>query len=141
MGLRYEGRSQVGSVKVERSRNRLAGKRVLVIEDESLVTMLLEDELAEIGCEVAALASRVHDAAHKAQSLSFDVAILDVNLNGEQTFSIAEILLGRGIPFVFATGYGSASVPAQLQAIPVLQKPFEQRDLEIALCAVLSVKT
>ena len=130
----------MATVEVKRAHDRLAGQRVLVIEDESLVTMILEDTLAEIGCEVAGLASRLRDAVQKAQSLSFDVAILDVNLNGEQTFPIAEILIDRGIPFVFATGYGSASLPAPLQAVPVLQKPFEQRDLEIALCAALSVK-
>lgn len=126
---------------MERPRDHLVGRRVLLIEDESLVTMLLEDALADLGCEVAGLASRFHDAAHKAKSLSFDVAILDVDLNGEQTFPIAEVLIGRGIPFVFATGYGNASVAAPLRTVPVLQKPFEQRDLEIALCTALGMKT
>lgn len=131
----------VGRMKVDHSLNRLAGQRVLVIEDESLVTMLLEDALAEIGCEVAGLASRIRDAVQKAKSLSFDVAILDVNLNGEHTFPVAEVLVDRGIPFVFATGYGSPGLPTQLQNAPVLQKPFAQRDLEIALCTALGVKT
>lgn len=119
--------------------NSLAGRRVLVIEDEPLVAMLLEDALSEIGCEVAGVASRFQDALDKARSLSFDVAILDFNLNGQQTFGIAETLLGRGMPFVIATGYGVMSLPASLQG-PVLQKPFQQNDLEKALCAALTVK-
>jgi CheY-like chemotaxis protein len=102
--------------------------------------MLLEDTLAEIGCKVAGLASRFNDAMKKASSLSFDVAILDVNLNGQETFPIAEALNERGLPFVFATGYGSASLPSQLQHAPVLQKPFQQSELERALGAALAGK-
>jgi response regulator RpfG family c-di-GMP phosphodiesterase len=67
---------------LDHSQNDLASRRVFVIEDESLVTMLIQDTLQDIGCEVAALASRFSDALEKATSLSFDVAILDVNLNG-----------------------------------------------------------
>jgi DNA-binding response OmpR family regulator len=121
--------------------NRLAGWRVLLIEDESLVAMLLEDALVGVGCEVIGLASRFYDAEQKAKSLSFDVAVLDVNLNGKQTLPIAEILLGRGIPFVFATGYGVGFRPAHFETVPVLQKPFEQHELEMALRAALSMKT
>lgn len=121
--------------------NGLAGRRVLVIEDEPLVTMLLEDELAEIGCEIVGLASQFPDAMAKAMSLSFDVAILDLNLEGRQTFPIAEALLDRGIPFVLETGYGTASLPEPLKAVPVLNKPFGRRQLETALRAALSVKT
>jgi CheY-like chemotaxis protein len=115
----------------------LAGRRVLVVEDEALVTMLLQDTLEEIGCEIAGLASRFGDALEKATALAFDAAILDVNLNGQQTFPIAEALRTRGLPFVFATGYGAGSLPASMQQVPVLQKPFQQRDLENALRAAL----
>jgi CheY-like chemotaxis protein len=123
---------------LELPRKSLVGRRVLVIEDESLVSMLLEDTLAEIGCEIAALASRFNDAMKKASSLSFDIAILDVNLNAQQTFPIAEVLNERGLPFVFATGYGPANLPSGLQRAPVLQKPFHQHDLERALGAALA---
>src|SRR5690242_20188617 len=88
----------------------LAGRRVLVIEDESFVLMLLEDTLAEIGCVVAGTASRVGEALEKVGSLSFDVAILDVNLNGSQTLEVAARLAQAGLPFVFATGYGAAGL-------------------------------
>lgn len=100
-----------------------------------MVTMLLQDMLADIGCEVVGVASRFPDALTKAKSLSFDVAILDVNLNGQHTYPIAETLIGRGLSFVFATGYGAPSLPPSLQRAPVLQKPFQQRDLERALAA------
>ena len=115
------------------SDNALAGKRVLVIEDEALVTMLLEDSLLEIGCEIASQASRFQDAMAKANTLSFDVAILDVNLNDQQTYPIAAALVERGIPFVFATGYGAANLPDLSRQAPVLRKPFRLRDLERAL--------
>jgi CheY-like chemotaxis protein len=123
---------------VESSGNHLAGRRVLVVEDESLVSMLLEDALAEIGCELAGLASRFQDAMDKATSLSFDVAVLDVNLNGQQTLPIAEVLIGRGLPFVFATGYGAIGLPESLRTMPVLHKPFRVCDLEKALRTALA---
>jgi CheY-like chemotaxis protein len=119
----------------------LAGQRVLVVEDEALVMMLLEDTLADAGCEIAGIASRVDDALEKAASLSFDLAILDVNLNGRQTFEVARCIAGRGIPYVFATGYGPASLLADFREVPVLQKPFQQQDLETALLQALSVRT
>jgi CheY-like chemotaxis protein len=118
--------------------SRVAGRRVFLVEDESLVTMLIEDNLAELGCVIAGLASRFGDAMEKAKFLSFDVAILDVNLNGEQTFPIAEALLDRGVPFVFSTGYGVTILTPPLQGVPVLAKPFQLRDLETALCAALA---
>lgn len=111
----------------------LAGRRVVVIEDESLLVMLLEDFLESIGCVVAGVASGFQAALEKAQALSFDVAILDVNLNGRQSFPIAETLVGRSLPFIFATGYGATTLPPSLQGAPLLQKPFQQRQLEQAL--------
>jgi CheY-like chemotaxis protein len=119
----------------------LAGQRVLVVEDEALVMMLLEDTLVDAGCEIAGVASRVDEALEKAASLSFDVAILDVNLNGRQTFDVARCLASRGIPFVFATGYGPASLLADFRNVPILQKPFQQQDLEAALRQALSAAT
>ena len=117
--------------------NELAGRRVLVIEDESFVLMLLEDTLAEIGCEVAGTASRVGEALDKVGSLSFDVAILDVNLNGSQTLEVAARLAQAAVPFVFATGYGAAGLLSHFEGVPILQKPFQQSDLEQALRAAL----
>lgn len=115
----------------------LAGLRVLVIEDESMVAMLIQDMLAEIGCDVIGVASRFDDAAKKAKSLVFEIAILDVNLNGRHTFPIADSLAERGIAFVVATGYGATILPESLQKVPILEKPFLQRDLARALRAAL----
>jgi CheY-like chemotaxis protein len=116
----------------------LAGRRVLVIEDESTVTMLLEDHLEELGCEVAGIAYRFDDALQKATSLSFDVVILDVNLAGKLTYPIAESLAQRGSAFVFATGYGSQTLPPQFNTRPVLQKPFDLAELTRALREALA---
>jgi CheY-like chemotaxis protein len=115
----------------------LAGRKVLLVEDESLIVMLIEDALSDLGCEIAGVASRFDDAIAKARALAFDLAVLDVNLNGLRTFPIADTIRQRGIPFVFATGYGATSVPAHLASIPVLQKPFAAIDLEQALSAAL----
>ncbi|WP_371260789.1 response regulator [Bradyrhizobium sp. Cp5.3] len=116
----------------------LAGQRVLVIEDEALVMMLLEDSLLDAGCEIAGVAARIDDALEKATSFSFDVAVLDVNLNGRQTFDVARRIAERGIPLVFATGYGAASLLANFHNVPILQKPFQQQDLEAALRLAIS---
>jgi hypothetical protein len=70
--------------------------------------------------------------------LAFDIAILDLNLNGRDTFSVVASLAERGVAFVVATGYGAASLPESLQKVPILQKPYRQRDLERALRAALT---
>jgi len=132
------GAEQGGNRQVKSMAGDLAGRRVLVVEDESMVMMLLQDMLADIGCEVTGCASRFSDAMEKARSLTFDVAILDVNLNGERTYPIAEILAARGISFVFATGYGAGSLPASFAKTPVLQKPFHQQELEHAMRMALA---
>jgi CheY-like chemotaxis protein len=111
----------------------LAGRRVFLVEDEALIVMLVEDALADLGCVLAGVATRFDDALTKARELRFDVAVLDVNLNGLRTFPIAEAIKTRGIAFVFATGYGATSVPDGLNAVPILQKPFALRELEQAL--------
>jgi CheY-like chemotaxis protein len=100
--------------------------------------MLFEDILSDMGCEVVGQASDFNEAIEKANSLSFDLAILDVSLMGKQTFPIADTILRRGIPFVFASGYGPATIPPDLQVVPILQKPFERVDLEGALRAAMS---
>ncbi len=111
------------------------GLKVLLVEDEALVAMLVEDVLAEQGCSVVAAASRLEEALAKVRdaSLDFDVAILDLNLAGETTFPVAEALDRRGVPFVFATGYGAAGLPPEWRARPTLQKPFTAADVASAL--------
>lgn len=115
----------------------IRGRSVLVAEDEPLVGLMVQDMLTELGWDVAALVSHYDEALEKAAALPFDVAVLDVNLAGRKTFPVAEILARRGLPFVFATGYGAAGIPAPFHTAPVVRKPFERRDLERALRTAL----
>jgi len=114
-----------------------AGLRVLIVEDESMVTMLIEDFLADMGCAVAGVASGLDEALSSVSSLDFDVAILDVNLNGVQSYPVAQVLRERGIPFVMATGYGAAGLPQAFQSVPTVGKPFQQWQLERAIRAAV----
>jgi CheY-like chemotaxis protein len=116
----------------------LVGRRVFVIEDESMVSMLLDELLSDIGCEVVGTASRFDEALQKAKSVAFDVAILDVNLNGRHTMPIAEEFARCGIRFVLATGYALPALPEALQKVPILEKPFHQPELVRALRTALS---
>jgi CheY-like chemotaxis protein len=107
--------------------------RILIVEDEMLVAMNIEDMLLGLGHEVAGIAGRLAPALALAQEVEFDVAMLDVNLAGEPSFPVAGILRERGIPFLFATGYGIEGIHEDYRSAPVLQKPFRSRDLREAL--------
>jgi CheY-like chemotaxis protein len=111
----------------------LTGLRVLVVEDEALVSMLIEDFLEELGCEVVGVASRLEDAMEDARTLELDAAVLDVNLAGRLSYPVAQVLRARGVPVVFATGYGTEGLPVELQQAEVLSKPFRQEQLAEAL--------
>src|SRR5689334_15730103 len=100
----------------------IKNQRALIIEDEPLVALLLEETLTEIGCRVVAVAPNFDDAMEKAKSLEFDVAVVDLNLNGRQTVPILQILDHCRRPFVISTGYGTSNLPVWLRDKPVLQK-------------------
>lgn len=110
-----------------------AKRRILVVEDEMLIGMLLEDMLADLGHEVAAIVPRLKEALAAVERETFDLAILDVHLHGESAFPVAEALIAKGRPFVFATGYGERGLPDTYRGRPVLQKPFAKDDLERVL--------
>jgi CheY-like chemotaxis protein len=112
------------------------GLKIFIIEDESMVTMLIEDILQDLGYEVVGNASRIEEALDKISTHTFDAVILDVNLNGHETFKIAGKLESGGIPFLFATGYGVHGLPERFRSVPVLPKPFREKDMERALKAV-----
>ena len=112
--------------------------RVLVVEDESMVAMLMEDMLADIGHEVGAVASTIDAAMEQATSGSFDVAILDVNLDGKPSYSVADVLASRGVPVVFATGYGARAQDHRFATAPVLPKPFAIDSLRTVLSQLCS---
>jgi len=107
--------------------------RVLVVEDEAVVAMLLEDMLLDLGHEVVAAVGRFEQAMEAAETSDLDLAILDVNLNGVLTYPVAERLKSRGVPVVFATGYGSDGLREDWRGGPVVQKPFQLRDLQKAV--------
>ena len=107
----------------------LKGLRVLVVEDEMMVSMLIEDMLSDMGCTVMGPASRLDEAIELAMSSEIDCAVLDVNLGGQPIFPLADLLRERGCPFAFATGYGDAGLRDVDRGTPVLQKPFREGDL------------
>ncbi len=115
---------------------RLAAPRVLVVEDEMTVAMLIEDMVCELRYEIAAVASRVEDAMRLLDSDSFDLAILDVHLDGKTVFPFAEALDAREIPYLFATAYGTRGIPSEFREHLVLQKPFGPVELRTALMSV-----
>jgi CheY-like chemotaxis protein len=107
----------------------LNGLRVLVVEDEMMVSMLIEDMLTDLGCVVVGPASRLDEAIELAGNSELDCAVLDVNLGGQPIFPLADILRAKGAPFAFATGYGDAGLREADRGTPVLQKPFREGDL------------
>ena len=112
------------------SRSPPTGKRVLVVEDELMIRMLLADMLEELGYTIAAEAGRLDEALEAAKTAEFDLAILDVNLNNEPVSPVADALVARGLPFVFATGYGEHGLPEPYRDRPALKKPFQVDGLE-----------
>jgi CheY-like chemotaxis protein len=108
----------------------LQGVRVLVVEDEAAISLLLEDMLLDFGCEVIGPAARLAAALDVVGRETIDLAILDVNVAGEPIYPVAEALAQQGVPFVFSTGYGSAGIKDVYRDRPVLQKPFAQHDLK-----------
>ena len=113
-----------------------AKRRSLVVEDEMLIGMLLEDMLTDMGFQVVAIVPRLKEALAAVERESFDLAVLDVHLHGESAFPVAEALIAKGVPFIFATGYGERGLPESYRNRPVLQKPFAKDDLERLLKAL-----
>src|SRR5712692_3468099 len=115
----------------------MRAKRILVVEDELMIRMLLEDMLAELGYTITAEAARIDEALEAAQNADFDIAILDVNLNGQPISPVADALAARGMPFVFATGYGERGLPESYRDRPTLKKPFQLDSLKRTLQSAL----
>jgi CheY-like chemotaxis protein len=108
-------------------------KRVLVVEDEMLVAMLIEDMLIDLGYEVIGPAARLAEGLKLANGEQVDAAVLDINLAGELSFPIADVLEARGIPFIFASGYGARGLNEVHRSRTALSKPFQVQDLAQAL--------
>jgi CheY-like chemotaxis protein len=115
----------------------LTGKRVLIVEDEMLVALLIEDVLQEFGCTTLGPCGTVSKALVLARSGDFDLALLDVNLAGEKVYPVARVLTDRAIPFVFLSGYGGDAIPPDEEGWQVCSKPFKVSELQHALSFAL----
>jgi DNA-binding response OmpR family regulator len=108
-------------------------RRALVVEDEILVAMYVEELLTELGYEVVAIATELEQALPVASAETLHVAVLDINLNGKLSFPVADVLRARGIPFLFASGYGSKGLADGYKGAVHIQKPFRIQDLAAAM--------
>lgn len=115
----------------------LAGRRVLVVEDEALVAVMVADMLEELGVVVVGPAGTLEEGLALAQHETLDAAVLDVNLRGERIDPVAEVLAARGIGFVFATGYGEAP-KGPFAATPIIDKPYGVERLAELLRSVIA---
>jgi len=108
----------------------LPSQRIMIVEDEALVAMILEDQLEELGISIVAICANVSEAMKAIEKSAPAAAILDVNLGGQLVYPVADRLIDRGIPFVFVTGYGRESVDQRYSFVKVLEKPVERQALE-----------
>ena len=120
---------------------RPAGGSVFLVEDEVMIRMMVADMLEELGYRVVAEAGEINEAIRLAQSAEYDVAILDVNVNGKVITPVAELIKARNLPFIFATGYGSSGLPEDYRDRPALQKPFQLETLAQMINSTLKSAT
>jgi len=119
----------------------LEGRKIFVVEDESLVAMLLETMLEDMGCTVVGTAARVEDALEMiAGDARPDAALLDVNVAGQTVYPVAEALDRKGVPLVFSTGYGQGGLAEGWEGRPTVQKPYTEAMIRDALMRVLDIK-
>jgi DNA-binding NtrC family response regulator len=117
-----------------------SGRRILLVEDEMLVAWLLGDMLADLGCVVVGPASSINQARAMIDAEAIDAVVLDINLNGEMSYPVADILAARGVPFVFSTGYDKDTLLDDYRTLPVLQKPVHRSELSDTLAKLLPPK-
>lgn len=113
------------------------GTKVLLVEDEGTIAMLIEEMLEDLECTVVASVAQLGKAMQVADVVDVDLAILDVNIAGERVFPVARILRARHIPFLFSTGYGGSGLPEEFSDCPVLHKPFAEKDLRLKIAQTL----
>lgn len=117
--------------------NLLSGSRILVVEDEMLILLRIEDMLSDLGCKSVSAAASVEQALGLIDAQAFDAAMVDVNLDGSNSYAVADALAARGVPFVFSTGYSGESLDEGYRDQPVLGKPYRDIDLAEALTRLL----
>ncbi|MEH2468698.1 CheY-like chemotaxis protein [Nitrobacteraceae bacterium AZCC 2161] len=113
------------------------GGSVFLVEDEVMIRMMVADMLEELGYSVVAETGEINEAVRLAGSTEFDIAILDVNVNGKVISPVAEVIRIRGRPFIFATGYGAQGLPEEYRDRPTLQKPFQMETLAQVIASTL----
>jgi DNA-binding response OmpR family regulator len=116
---------------------RNGGSRLLLVEDELLVGLFMQDLLKAIGYRPTEPIGRLSDAISAANNERFEGAVLDMNLNGEIVYPLAELLTEQRVPFLFVTGYAPRSLDPRFDSVPILQKPVVQDELAGALNLVL----
>ena len=119
----------------------LQGVRVLVVEDEYLVAILIEEILESAGCTVMGPIPRLREALDAVDHDDYDAAVLDVNLAGERINPVADALSERNVPFLFVTGYGANALPSEYAERPHICKPFRMAELIGALSSVVNCST
>jgi CheY-like chemotaxis protein len=115
----------------------LSGRHVLVVEDEMMILMIIEDMLADLGCDSVSAAATVHQALALIDTQVFDAAMLDMNLDGDKSRDVADALAARGVPFVFSTGYSGLDMTDGYRDRPLLRKPFPYEELVEVLTRLL----
>ena len=116
----------------------MQSRRVLLVEDEMMVAGMVQRMLTDLGYAVVGPATTVDEAMEMIGGGGIDAAVLDINLDGEMSYPVADELIGRGIPFVFSTGYGGGDLPDAYQGSHVLKKPFRRSGLGDALAGLLA---
>ncbi|MBN9006446.1 MAG: response regulator [Rhizobiales bacterium] len=106
-----------------------SGGAVFLVEDEAMIRMMVADMLEDLGYTIAAEAGEIDQAIKLARATNFDIAILDVNVNGKLISPVAGVIAARNRPFIFATGYGTQGLPPEFRDRPALQKPFQMESL------------
>ena len=115
-------------------------QKVLVVEDEMMIALLIEDALCALGAQVVGPAARLDAALRLASEASIDAAILDVNIRGGNSYPVADILATRGIPFIFCSGYSDWALEGRYRDRPHLIKPYSLEELEVSVMQMLGVR-
>ena len=113
-------------------------RRVLIVEDEMLIALMLQDMMANVGFVVDGVATSLATGIDLARTADVHLAILDINLNGEESYPIADILSARGVRLIFSTGYGAESLKPEYKFVPKLVKPYAQANLVAAMNAAFA---
>lgn len=115
----------------------LEDKHVLVLEDEPIIGFALEDMLLSMGCPTVLMATRLAEAREIIGARRVDAAILDVNIHGERSYPVADLLAACKLPYIFASGYGDTEHPQQHRSVPTITKPYSSNEIRTALRSAL----